>query len=42
VLSHRNIRSSSEVTLFYLNSVGLIGGRFETYAAIVAGNCRAH
>jgi len=38
VLSHRNIRSSSEVTLFYLNTVGLVGDRFETFAAIVAGN----
>jgi len=38
VLSHRNIRSSTEITLFYLNSVGLIGDRFETYAAITAGN----
>ena len=38
VLSHRNIRSSSEMTLFYINSVGLSGNRFETYAAIVTGN----
>jgi hypothetical protein len=38
VLSHRHIRSSSEITLFYINSVGLSGDRFETYAAIVTGN----
>jgi hypothetical protein len=38
VLSQPTIRSSSQITLFYLNTVGLSGGRFETHAAIEAGN----
>jgi hypothetical protein len=38
VLSDRSIRSSIAITMFYLNSVGPDGDRFETYAAIVAGN----
>ena len=38
VLSNRNIRSGSDMTLLYLNIVGLSLNRFETYAAIKAGN----
>jgi glycosyltransferase A (GT-A) superfamily protein (DUF2064 family) len=38
VLSNRNISSGSAMTLFYLNSVGLRGDRFETYAAIEVGS----
>ena len=38
VLSNRTIRSGSEMTLLYFNIVGLGRNRFETYAAIKAGN----
>jgi len=40
VLSHRGIRSSSAMILFYFTTanIGPRGNRFETYAAIEAGN----
>ena len=38
VLSNPNVRSGSAMTLLYLNGVGLHGDRFETDAAIEAGD----
>ena len=38
VLSQRSVRSSVGMILFYQTTVGLHGGRFETDAAIEAGN----